>query len=92
MRKLNYPIYKIILYVILLFSLLVNINAKESEYFLEEHKFISYGKLPTWKGVCTDWNTSPKSFIYDRRVFKGHSDFISKGLGKKINFEEFRKK
>jgi hypothetical protein len=60
------------------------------DFFLEEHKFISYGKLSTWKGVAADWDSAPKVYIYNRRIFKGHADFISKGLGKKINFEEFK--
>ncbi len=75
-----------------LLFLVFSIHPSDNDFLLEDYKFISYGKLPTWKGIIVDWKISPKAFIYDRRVFKGHADFISKGLGKKITFEEFRRK
>jgi len=65
-------------------------SVKSKSFFLEENKFISYGKLPTWKGIATDWDSNPKVYIYNRKIFKGHADFISKGLGKKITFNEFK--
>ncbi|MBK8395383.1 MAG: hypothetical protein IPL26_09095 [Leptospiraceae bacterium] len=53
--------------------------------------FISYGVIPTWTGVAVDWNTSPKIHIYDSKIYKGHSEFVARGLGRKIRFDEFKK-
>lgn len=52
--------------------------------------FISYGVIPTWTGVAVDWNTSPKIHIYDSKIYKGHSEFVARGLGRKIRFDEFK--
>ena len=54
-------------------------------------RFISYGTLPTWSGVAVDWNTSPKIHIYDTKIYQGHSEFVARGLGRKIRFAEFKK-
>jgi hypothetical protein len=53
--------------------------------------FISYGNLPTFSGVAVDWNTAPKLHIYDTKVYQGHSEFVARGLGRKIRFNEFKK-
>ena len=50
--------------------------------------FISYGNLPTWSGVAVDWNTAPKLHIYDTKVYQGHSEFVARGLGRKIRFAD----
>lgn len=52
--------------------------------------FISYGNLPTFSGVAVDWNTAPKLHIYDTKVYQGHSEFVARGLGRKIRFAEFK--
>lgn len=54
-------------------------------------RFISYGTLPTWSGIAVDWNTSPKIHIYDTKIYQGHSEFVARGLGRKIRFAEFKK-
>lgn len=70
--------------------ILLTTSVFPDNFFEEEFKFISYGKLPGWKGIATDWQSRPAIHIYNRRVFKGHADFINKGLGTKIRFEEFK--
>ena len=53
--------------------------------------FLSYGTLPTWSGVAVDWSSSPKIHIYDTKIYQGHSEFVARGLGRKIRFAEFKK-
>ncbi len=54
-------------------------------------RFLSYERIPTWSGTAANWNKDPKIYFYDSSVYKGHSEFVSKGLAKNINFSEFKK-
>ncbi|MBK8399193.1 MAG: hypothetical protein IPL26_28625 [Leptospiraceae bacterium] len=56
---------------------------------LEEEQFISFGKIPTWKGVTVSWKENPKSYFCNQRLYPGHTEFISKALGKNILFHQF---
>jgi hypothetical protein len=77
--------FRILLLVLTILSF--NIASAQSS----ELSFISYGNLPTWSGVAVDWNSSPKLHIYDTKVYQGHSEFVARGLGRKIRFSEFKK-
>jgi hypothetical protein len=77
--------FRILLLVLTILSF--NIASAQSS----ELSFISYGNLPTWSGVAVDWNSSPKLHIYDTKVYQGHSEFVARGLGRKIRFAEFKK-
>ena len=77
--------FRILLLVLAILSF--NIASAQSS----ELSFISYGNLPTWSGVAVDWNSSPKLHIYDTKVYQGHSEFVARGLGRKIRFAEFKK-
>ena len=77
--------FRILLLVLAILSF--NIASAQSS----ELSFISYGNLPTWSGVAVDWNSSPKLHIYDTKVYQGHSEFVARGLGRKIRFSEFKK-
>ncbi len=58
---------------------------------LKKLQFLSYDKIPTWVGVASDWQSRyPKIHIYDKNVYKGHADFISKGLKTGITFKQFK--
>lgn len=77
--------FRAFVFILVLFSF--NIGWAQSQ----DLSFISYGNLPTWSGVAVDWNTSPKVHIYDTTVYQGHSEFVARGLGRKIRFNEFKK-
>lgn len=57
-----------------------------------DFQFISYGKMPTWKGVAVNWNSVPKVYVYDKRVYEGHAEFVSRALTKKTSFSVFKNK
>ncbi len=56
---------------------------------LEDEQFISFGKIPTWKGVTISWKDNPKTYFCNQRLYPGHAEFISKALGKNILFHQF---
>ncbi len=67
--------------------ILLNLNSQDKDI-----RFISYNSIPTWSGLASNWKTSPKIHFYDSEEYKGHSEFISRGLGRQIKFEEFKLK
>lgn len=74
-------------FILLLFFFSFNSGFPQSQDF----SFISYGNLPTWTGVGVDWSSSPKVHIYDTKIYQGHAEFVSRGLGRKIRFNDFKK-
>lgn len=54
-------------------------------------QFLAYGNIPIWVAVATDWQTKPVIHLYDSKIYKGHADFINRGLGRKIMFPEFKR-
>lgn len=54
-------------------------------------QFLAYSNIPTWVAVASDWQTKPVIHLYDSKVYKGHADFVNRGLGRKIMFPEFKK-
>jgi len=78
--------------MIRLLFLLISLLSFNSIYAqTSDLSFFSYGTLPTWSGVAVDWSSSPKIHIYDTKVYQGHSEFVARGLGRKIRFAEFKK-
>lgn len=53
-------------------------------------QFLAYSNIPTWVAVASDWQTKPVIHLYDSKVYKGHADFVNRGLGRKIMFPEFK--
>ncbi|HMV44530.1 MAG TPA: PEP/pyruvate-binding domain-containing protein [Leptospiraceae bacterium] len=74
-------------FILILFFFSFNSGFPQSQDF----SFISYGNLPTWTGVGVDWSSSPKVHIYDTKIYQGHAEFVSRGLGRKIRFNDFKK-
>jgi hypothetical protein len=77
--------FRTLIFVLTLFA--INTASAQSS----DLSFISYGNLPTWAGVAVDWNSSPKLHLYDTKVYQGHSEFVARGLGRKIRFANFKK-
>ncbi len=77
--------FRIFIFVLTLFA--INTASAQSS----DLSFISYGNLPTWAGVAVDWNSAPKVHLYDTKVYQGHSEFVARGLGRKIRFADFKK-
>lgn len=57
---------------------------------LDSLQFWAYDNLPTWTGLVTGIPQKPHVYTYDSHVFKGHADFLNRGLGKKITFADFK--
>lgn len=58
---------------------------------LTDKQFLSYGKIPTWTGVASDWHTpNPKINLYDTKRYKGHSTYVMSVLKGCKNFSEFK--
>ncbi len=53
-------------------------------------QFLAYSNIPTWVAVASDWQTKPVIHLYDSQTYKGHADFVNRGLGRKIMFPEFK--
>ncbi len=77
--------FRTFIFVLTLFA--INTASAQSS----DLSFISYGNLPTWSGVAVDWNAAPKIHLYDTKVYQGHSEFVARGLGRKIRFANFKK-
>ncbi len=59
---------------------------------IRDLQFISYNKIPTWVGVAANWQSeNPKIHIYDRNIYAGHANYISRGLKTGISFKQFKK-
>lgn len=58
---------------------------------LTDMQFLSYGKIPTWTGVASNWQTStPTINLYDTKRYKGHSTYVMSVLKGCKNFSEFK--
>lgn len=63
----------------------------QTEKLKEEFRFISYGKIPTWTGVVSNWSEkNVEIHIYDSQKYRGHAEFVSRGLRTGINFRQFK--
>ncbi len=51
---------------------------------------MAYSNIPAWVAVATDWQTKPTIHCYDSKIYKGHADFVNRGLGRKIMFPQFK--
>ncbi len=57
----------------------------------DDYRFTSYGSIPTWAGVAGDWRSDdPKIYLYDSKKYKGHAEFVAKGLKLGIRFSSFQ--
>jgi hypothetical protein len=53
--------------------------------------FLSYGKLLTWTGVASDWQSEePTLHLYDSTRYRGHAEFVSRGLKTGTTFKQFK--
>ena len=52
--------------------------------------FLSYGDVPTWKGVVSDLQGDPQVHLFDTETYPGHADFVSTGLKTGITFKQFK--
>jgi hypothetical protein len=78
--------------ILLLWLLILHIAPTYSQntYTDKNFQFLSYGKIPTWVGVATNWNTQPNINLYDGSKYKGHAAYISLGLKTGISFQQFK--
>ncbi|OHD07007.1 MAG: hypothetical protein A2086_13330 [Spirochaetes bacterium GWD1_27_9] len=80
---------KIIL--VLLLFILTNILFYSEQIYKDEYKFLSYGILPTFAGIATNWKTNPQITIYDSNKYKGHLGYINNATGRNYDFKTFKK-
>src|SRR6185503_16243966 len=56
-------------------------------------QFLSYGRIPTWAGMVSGWQTGHlRVQLYDPAVYRGHADFVAFGLQTGLNFRQFKRK
>src|SRR5262245_43435440 len=77
---------------ILLCPMLIGAVAAEGRDPLDESiQFVSYGGIPTWTGVASNWKVGPPIIhLYDSRTYRGHADFVSRGLKAALTFRQFK--
>lgn len=77
--------------LLLLLLLSAALPAQEGVYRNGKNRFLSYGSLPTWACVVSDWETGDaKVYLYDYYKFRGHSEFVASGLKRPITFAQFK--
>ncbi|MFH2142875.1 MAG: PEP/pyruvate-binding domain-containing protein [Bacteroidota bacterium] len=86
--RLQFLVLLLIPASILLFSFKV---ISQEVYISCKHQYLSFGLIPTWSCVASDWDkNSPQIHLYDYIIYKGHGDFVSKGLKTGITFKQFK--
>ncbi|MFL5730470.1 MAG: PEP/pyruvate-binding domain-containing protein, partial [Cytophagaceae bacterium] len=71
--------------------LFIPARAQKNEYTEKKHQYLSYGKIPTWSGVASEWDKDvPQIHLYNSQEYKGHAEFVSRGLKTGITFKQFR--
>ena len=57
----------------------------------KQYQFVSYDKIPTWKGLASDWNKSKVVVhLFDVNKYKGHGNFVCNGLNTGLRFSQFK--
>ncbi|MDW7691945.1 PEP/pyruvate-binding domain-containing protein [Flammeovirgaceae bacterium SG7u.111] len=75
----------------LLIFLLSTFGFAQNIYIEKKFQFLSFEKIPTWVGVAANWEkASPSIHLYDGSRYKGHAEYISKGLQTGISFQQFK--
>jgi hypothetical protein len=64
---------------------------KGQELKEKRYQFVSYDKIPTWKGLAANWD-KPKAVIhlFDVKKYKGHGNFVCNGLNTGLRFSQFK--
>lgn len=72
--------------------LLLCFQTKGQEVFKQkQYQFISYDKIPTWKGLAANWNQSKAVVhLFDVEKYKGHGNFVCYGLKTGLRFSQFK--
>jgi hypothetical protein len=63
----------------------------QQEFIEKKYQFISYDKIPTWKGLAVNWK-QPKAGIhlFDVEKYKGHGNYVCYGLKTGLRFSQFK--
>ena len=89
-RKINLN-FRLSFSVILLLTLFHTTVFSQDIYTSKMYCFLSFGKIPTWVGVASDWDkTTPEIHLYDGNKYKGHAEYISVALKTGITFRQFK--
>lgn len=79
------------LLLIVFFLYGTNNSQAQDAWTKKTDQFIAYDKIPTWAGVISHWtDKTPKVHLYSRTKYKGHADFVSKGLKTGLTFAQFK--
>lgn len=64
---------------------------KGQELKEKHYQFVSYDRIPTWKGLASDWNKSKAVIhLFDVQKYKGHGNFVCNGLNTGLRFSQFK--
>lgn len=79
------------LLLIVFYTSILNISQAQDIWNKKTDQFIAYDKIPTWAAVISHWtDKTPKVHLYNRMTYKGHADFVSKGLKTGLTFAQFK--
>lgn len=83
-----------VLFLIFIMATLAYASVENNSiYHNRKYQFLSWGKIPTWVGIATDWETeSPKINLYDYAKYKGHAQYASIGLSTGITYKQFKER
>jgi hypothetical protein len=60
-------------------------------YQKKQFSFISYDKVPTWKGVVCDWDKQKARVdLFDIARYKGHGNYVCFGLKTGLKYPQFK--
>jgi hypothetical protein len=63
----------------------------QKELLEKKYQFVSYDKIPTWKGVAINWGQSQEAIhLFDVEKHKGHGNYVCYGLKTGLLFGQFK--
>lgn len=79
-----------ILPICFFFLLCFQLQAQQ-EFIDKKYQFISYDKIPTWKGLALNWKQSKAAIhLFDVEKYKGHGNYVCHGLKTGLRFSQFK--
>lgn len=63
----------------------------QQEFKEKKYQFVSYDKIPTWKGLAANWDQSKVEIhLFDVKKYKGHGNYVCYGLKTGLRFSQFK--
>lgn len=63
----------------------------QKELLEKKYQFVSYDKIPTWKGLAVNWGQAKEAIhLFDVEKHKGHGNYVCYGLKTGLLFGQFK--